>query len=158
MIKMKERTCMMCQKPVRQYLKGYKNQGYICLDCYYGKNKSCICEFCNKKFNIKLFDTLRGKVICPVCKRKNYIKEKGGLVHEDLSQITTIPHNNRYIYLFPSILNKYMKILEKKYRYKSRELIVFTALSEYILSKILITDKDELLALRPRSYKREKLL
>jgi len=155
-IKMTTETCLICGKETDQYLNGYNNHGFICISCYYGKGKNCVCEFCNKSFNIKLFDTLRGKVCCPVCRRKNYIKEKGGLIFEDLSNIKNIKHSSSYYFILPNVLDKYLKRLEKKYFNKSRDLLIFTALSEYIWSKLKITKREEILELRPRNYKRER--
>lgn len=157
MIKMTQETCIMCKKEVNQYINSYKDQGVICLDCYYGNSNYCFCEYCNRNFDIKLFDTLRDRVICPVCKRKNYIKEQGGLIHEDLSMIKIVPHNKNYFFLLPEILEKYLHKLEKRYINKTREVLIFTAISEYVQSKIKNLSTKELQELQPRNYKRKKV-
>ncbi len=154
MIKMTKEICIMCKEEVDQYVNSYKDQGVICLKCYYGSSNYCYCEYCNKNFDIKLFDTLRERVVCPVCKRKNYIKEQGGLIHEDLSMIKIIPHDNSYFFKMPEMLNKYMNKIEKKYVNKSRELLIFTAISEFVQSKIKKLTVEEKRELMPRKYTR----
>ena len=146
----------MCKEEVEQYVNSYKDQGVICLDCYYESNNYCYCEYCNRGFDKKLFDTLRDRVVCPICKRKNYIKEKGGLVHEDLSMMKIVPHNNSYFFMLPEKLEKYMNRVERKY-YKSRELIIFTAISEFIQSKLKNLTLEEKRELLPRRYKRRAI-
>ena len=144
----------MCKEEVDQYVNSYKDQGVICLSCYYENKNNCFCEYCNKNFDIKLFDTLRDRVICPVCKRKNYMREKGGLIHEDLSMIKVIPHDNSYFFKMPFNLEKYMNKIEKRYFNKSRELLIYTAISEFIQRKIKKLSVEEKKELMPRKYTR----
>jgi hypothetical protein len=157
---MVKKICVLCKKETEKYLKSCDDIGVICIECYYGKKRTCFCEYCNKKFSLKLFDTLRNRVVCPVCKRKNFIKEKGGLVHEDLTKVRNMAHFTSYYFIVPKILEKYFLRLQKR-RFKNKGFghIIYVAITDLIIkeldmAKIKKKERCELLGSKYRLYHR----
>ena len=122
----------------------------MCLDCYYGDQIIIECEFCRRTFNRKHFDLLKDKVVCPICKRKDYLQQKGGIQIENVRLLSQKQKCSRYLYEVPDLHYRYLTKIKDQYNKVSYKELISQSLGEFIQRKIKVVSKTHLNSFKKR--------